>query len=81
MSVETLDISHCTPCAIAEKNNGFTSAGLRTEMQKLAQKIVFWHQRNRSRKALAKLDDRLLEDIGLSRADVDQEIEKPFWVR
>jgi uncharacterized protein YjiS (DUF1127 family) len=28
---------------------------------------------------LARLDDHLLSDIGLSRSDVEREIHKPFW--
>ena len=36
-------------------------------------------ERRRQRRALMSLDDRLLKDIGLSRADVDQECGKPFW--
>ena len=38
-----------------------------------------WHQRSRQRTALAALDDRLLEDVGLSPDDVAREIRKPFW--
>lgn len=33
----------------------------------------------RRRRALAKLDDRLLDDIGLSREDVRRECEKLGW--
>ena len=36
-------------------------------------------QRHRERKALSAMDDRLLRDIGVTRADVDQEINKPAW--
>jgi uncharacterized protein YjiS (DUF1127 family) len=35
--------------------------------------------RSRQRRALAALDDRLLKDIGLSRADVERECSRPFW--
>jgi uncharacterized protein YjiS (DUF1127 family) len=35
--------------------------------------------RARQRRALARLDDRLLRDIGLSSADVADELAKPFW--
>ncbi|MEB8432503.1 DUF1127 domain-containing protein [Cocleimonas sp. KMM 6892] len=41
--------------------------------------LTIWNQRIQQRKHLAKLDDRMLEDIGLNRADVDCEINKPFW--
>ncbi|SDE19438.1 DUF1127 domain-containing protein [Ruegeria marina] len=33
----------------------------------------------RQRRALANLDDRALEDIGLSRAQADAEARRPFW--
>lgn len=35
--------------------------------------------RAQSRHNLAGLDDRALRDIGLSRADVVRETDKPFW--
>lgn len=31
------------------------------------------------REHLASFDDRLLQDIGLTRADVEREYSKPFW--
>ncbi|WP_170331580.1 DUF1127 domain-containing protein [Ruegeria arenilitoris] len=33
----------------------------------------------RQRRSLAKLDDRALEDIGVSRAEADTEAARPFW--
>jgi uncharacterized protein YjiS (DUF1127 family) len=36
-------------------------------------------ERARQRHALAELDDRLLQDVGLTRDDVTSEVEKPFW--
>lgn len=36
-------------------------------------------QRRRERRQLAGLDDRALLDIGISRADVDAEVSKPWW--
>lgn len=37
------------------------------------------YERWRQRQALMRLDDHLLKDIGVSRADVDAEVSKPFW--
>jgi uncharacterized protein YjiS (DUF1127 family) len=36
-------------------------------------------RRARQRRDLAALSDHALRDIGLSRADVELEIGKPFW--
>ncbi len=39
-----------------------------------------WYMRSRQRRALAQLDHYLLRDCGLTREQVEQEIDKPFWV-
>jgi uncharacterized protein YjiS (DUF1127 family) len=36
---------------------------------------------HRERRALQSFDDRALKDIGLTRADIEQELAKPFWRR
>lgn len=41
--------------------------------------ILTWLERARQRQALRGLDDWVLKDIGLSRADVMREGDKPFW--
>ena len=41
--------------------------------------VLKWLERRRQRRALDRLDDLMLRDIGLSRADVEQEVGKPFW--
>jgi len=38
-----------------------------------------WRARARSRRDLARLDDHILKDIGISRADAHRESSKPFW--
>ncbi|MFW5679116.1 MAG: DUF1127 domain-containing protein [Pseudomonadota bacterium] len=40
---------------------------------------LLWYGRARERRALAELDDHLLRDIGVSRAEADREAGKPFW--
>ncbi len=41
--------------------------------------LLTWQERDRQRHALAQLDARMLKDLGLSRADVEREVRKPFW--
>jgi len=36
-------------------------------------------RRHRSRRDLLALDDHMLKDIGISRADAVREGDKPFW--
>ena len=38
-----------------------------------------WAERAAERRHLAQLDDHLLRDIGLNRADVEGVTSKPFW--
>jgi uncharacterized protein YjiS (DUF1127 family) len=41
--------------------------------------LIGWAERARQRRALLSLDDWMLKDIGLSRADVMREYDKPVW--
>jgi uncharacterized protein YjiS (DUF1127 family) len=41
--------------------------------------LLLWSERARQRDRLARLPDRALADIGLSRCDVHRETRKPFW--
>lgn len=45
----------------------------------LWQCLECWSERRRQRRQLRRLGDRILKDIGLSRADVEREAGKPFW--
>ena len=38
-----------------------------------------WRRRARERRMLSAFDDKTLKDIGLSRADIEGEVSKPFW--
>ena len=38
-----------------------------------------WRQRRVQRDNLAHLSDQLLQDIGITRHQVDEETRKPFW--
>ncbi len=41
--------------------------------------VARWAQRSAQRRHLRELDDHLLRDMGLTRADVEREASKPFW--
>ncbi|MGF1611067.1 MAG: DUF1127 domain-containing protein [Kiloniellales bacterium] len=58
----------------------FQRHGRRTRGLTLLLDLLFeWQERARQRHDLRSLDDRMLSDIGLSRADVEGECCKPFW--
>ncbi|MGI9498873.1 MAG: DUF1127 domain-containing protein [Geminicoccaceae bacterium] len=38
-----------------------------------------WRQRRAQRIQLGQLNDRMLEDVGLARHQVEEELKKPFW--
>jgi uncharacterized protein YjiS (DUF1127 family) len=41
--------------------------------------LLRWLDRGRQRHALRELDDRLLDDIGVTRAAAEREVATPFW--
>ena len=44
-----------------------------------SQILASWRRRARERRELASLDSRTIRDLGLSRSDVQFEVNKPFW--
>ncbi len=51
----------------------------RMTYQRWLRVIAVWIERSRQRRALADLDDHLLDDIGITRSEAAREIAKPFW--
>jgi uncharacterized protein YjiS (DUF1127 family) len=48
-------------------------------LDRLIETPISWLERMRERRQLAGLSDNMLKDIGVSRADVEHVVEKPFW--
>lgn len=47
----------------------------------IASALCCWWERYVQRVALAELDKRMLDDIGISEADRQIEVRKPFWIQ
>lgn len=52
------------------------SAGL---AMRLLARLQAWRQNSRTRRQLAQLDVRQLADTGITQAERDGELDKPFW--
>ena len=53
--------------------------GFAVRIGALLDTVARWQDRRRQRLTLASLDDHMLRDIGLSQADVEGEVTRPFW--
>ena len=41
--------------------------------------LARWQRRSETRHRMRQLDDHMLADVGLTRADLEREVRKPFW--
>ena len=55
------------------------AAVLRASLSAMFERILVWVTVARTRRMLATLDDRTLQDLGLDRATAANEAGKPFW--
>jgi uncharacterized protein YjiS (DUF1127 family) len=68
--IDDMDISALTLAAI-ERVESFAA--------KVRLVTVTWIRRSNDRRALAMMNQHMLDDIGLTRHDIDREIAKYFW--
>jgi uncharacterized protein YjiS (DUF1127 family) len=68
------------PISMPVRWGGAASKFFVASVLKILDGLVTWQERARQRHALQSIDNRGLKDIGLSRADVDRECRKPFWM-
>lgn len=64
---------------IAARLDRPAATGLGSALTSLVLQLLEWQRRARERDCLASLSDAALRDVGLSRADIFDEIHKPFW--
>jgi uncharacterized protein YjiS (DUF1127 family) len=59
------------------------AATIATELAPVLDRVIetpiAWLERIRERRQLARFSDDMLKDIGVTRADVEHVVEKPFW--
>lgn len=73
MSVYTLHHPH-----VAHGDSGH-GVSVFQKISKGKEILSHWYRRARARRRLVDLDDRILEDIGLTRYEAEQEYRKFFW--
>jgi uncharacterized protein YjiS (DUF1127 family) len=76
MLSEPLRTSHATVAGLAARSRPW----LADPVGRVVDLLLTWHERARQRRHLRALDNHMLRDIGLSRADVESEAGKPFWL-
>ena len=59
----------------SQRRNSYIGEGLVTLLNRVSE----WSERRRARSHLYQMPDYILQDIGISRAEVTAEYEKPFW--
>ena len=64
------DFSQCLPSCKKSFSN---------RLKRLLKVVKLWVMRSHQRRQLAKLDEVLLKDIGISKVDAEREISKSFW--
>lgn len=72
--LEASDLIHSASVAATEKGRAFPS-----NVHAWLSLIAKWKANRRVRRHLATLPDHLLEDIGLTRQQAEQETQKWFW--
>ena len=68
--------------ALMHGHGGTHAIGERSVASGIGRTIAFIFEsleRQRTRRDLASLDDRMLRDIGLSRYEVEMELRRPWW--
>ncbi len=71
------DVARVSPATVSGRasRQGFAGAFVRAIEQ-----VEIWMRRADERRQLLALDDHMLADIGVDRASVLAEADKPFWM-
>jgi uncharacterized protein YjiS (DUF1127 family) len=72
-------VAMATVSALGNLRHAARSESLGSRVFRAVLTLEAWLDRRRQRQALMELDDHILHDIGVSRADVESEAKKAFW--
>ena len=73
MTQTTFDLHH------RHRTQASLTAGFAQMFTASAEQISDWRQRSRLRRDLMAVTPRLLDDMGITEAQRQQEVNKPFW--
>ena len=77
---ELLQATSCYPDRVPQETQWQASLHrLRGFLSGVRAALREWRRRRNSRLELARFDERMLRDIGLTRLDAQYEVNKPFW--
>jgi len=80
IKIDTSDVSVNDVCeAVVHKQVSFATVVFNIPGQ-IFSMVRTWQERATTRTGLRHLDARLLDDVGLSRKQANQEADKSFWV-
>lgn len=79
LSLKHIEFDPCAEDGIGAFAAPAPRASVTGLFRRLGQRVTAWQERARMRRGLAAMDDRLLRDIGLTRAQAHREYDKPFW--
>ena len=54
-------------------------SGIFAALGRLVEVVLTWQDRAAQRTALARMDERMLKDIGITRSEALEEARRPFW--
>jgi uncharacterized protein YjiS (DUF1127 family) len=69
-------LTNCQLSPVTEQARVAPQAGF---LSHLLETVSLWYRRAHERQELARLSERDLHDLGLSRGDIYDELSKPFW--
>lgn len=65
--------------AALPRSKGRARSAVVVLLQRVWKQVKRWHEVAEQRRLLASMPDATLKDLGLSRADVEQEVQRSFW--